>query len=221
MKRYLILAAFALAAAMQSCYPEGPEYASDMDVAITSYKSGTNFKNYSSFTLPDTIIYFDNRSESGIGHSLDGPILRLIANEFESFGYTRIDPEEDGMPSFVVTVSAFSQKNYSYYINNWGNNWNWYWGSLWPGYTFNPYYSWMPPYGFYSYQDGSIVIDMIDNKTLNDGENSSNKNVNVLWNGTVSGILTGSNQLLLSRILDRIEQCFEQSESYLNINTNR
>ena len=218
MKNYLILATLLLAASMQSCYPEGPEYTSDMDIAMTTYDTSANFSNYSTYALPDTVIYFDNNSKAVLGAKFDSLILRLIEEEFNALGYTKVTPSETTSPATVVTVSAYSQDNYGYYANNWYDYWGWYWGSLWPGYTFSPFYDWDPyGYGYYAYKDGAIVIDMIDNTKFYKGEGSKSRSLNILWKGVVNGIISGSSAQLEARIANEIEQCFNQSP-YLDIN---
>lgn len=217
MKNYLILATLLLAAFMQSCYPEGPEYTSDMDIAMTTYDTSANFSDYSTYALPDTIVYFDNTSKMALGKKLDSTILNLIERELNALGYTRVTPSESVKPSSIVTVSAYSQENYGYYINNWNDYWGWYWGMLWPGYTFNPFYNWdLYGYSYYVYQNGAVIIDMIDNKKFYKGEGSNSHKLKILWKGIVNGIISGSEDEIGQRIEMGIEQCFEQSP-YLNI----
>ena len=218
MKNYLILASLVLASTMQACYPEGPEYTSDMDIAMTTYDKSVDFSKFSTYSMPDTIVYFDNDSKTALAGKMDTAILNLIEQEFKSLGYTKIAPTKSSQPSFVVTVSAYSQDNFGYYANNWYDYWGWYWNSLWPGYTFSPFYDWDPyGYGYYAYKDGAIIIDMIDNLKFSAGEGTKSRTLNIVWKGVVNGVISGSQEQLQQRITAEIVQCFEQSP-YLNIN---
>ena len=104
---------------------------------------------------------------------------------------TATTPAED-LPSFIVTVSAFSNVNYAYFVDNWYNNWNWYWGGWWGG-PFNPYYPWYPV-SVYSYRTGSVVVEMVSTAKRNDDK------VNVVWTGIADGLLQGSNSFVLNRV---------------------
>lgn len=201
MKRLLILLLTGLFAQfMVSCYPEGADNVEDYDVAITNYDKSADFAAFSTFSIPDTIVYFSNDKETSINHQFDEAIVSLVTENFTQRGYTKVDDPETA--SFIVTISAFSNVNYAYYIDNWYNNWNWYWG--WWGGPFNPYYPWYP-ISVYSYRTGSVVIDMISTTERADDK------VNVVWNGIADGLLQGSTMSIQNRLTKQINQCFTQS----------
>jgi hypothetical protein len=194
-----------------SCYPGGAENVEEMDVAITHYDKNADFKNYTTFSLPDTIVYFMANGETP-NHKYDDQILALVKSNFEAMGYTYVEPNSatDEQPSFVVTVSAFSNVNYYYGSNYWYNYWGWYpgwdwiWGPSW-GSGWGPSYPWYPV-TVYSYRSGSIVIDMIAAD-----QEVTNKKVPVLWSGVADGLLQGSDASILERMENGINQCFTQS----------
>ena len=141
MKRLLILLLTGLFAQfMVSCYPEGADKIQDYDVAMTNYDKNANFGAFTTFAIADTIVYFSDDKQATLSHQFDEQIVKLVTKNFENRGYTLVDTTEN--PSFVVTISAFSNVNYAYYIDNWYNNWSWYWG--WWGGPFSPYYPWYP-----------------------------------------------------------------------------
>lgn len=202
MKRLLILLLIGLFAQfMVSCYPEGANNVEDYDVAITNYDKSADFATFTTFSIPDTIVYFSNDKESQFNHSYDQQIVDLVTKNFTDRGYVQVDTNES--PSFVVNISAFSNINYAYYVDNWYNNWNWYWG-WWGSSSFYPYYPWYPV-SVYSYRTGSVVIDMISTTPRADDK------VGVVWSGVADGLLQGSNNLVLSRLNTQINQCFVQS----------
>ncbi|MEG0794955.1 MAG: DUF4136 domain-containing protein [Odoribacter sp.] len=207
MKRLLfLLLAGLFAQLIVSCYPEGADNIKDYDVAITNYDKSADFGTFSTFSIPDSIVYFSNDKEAAPSHQFDSIIIKQVTKHFADRGYTQIDnptSEEDEIPSFVVAISAFSNVNYSYFVDNWYNNWNWYWGSWW-GNSFSPYYPWYPV-SVYSYRTGSVTIEMIST-----AERSDDK-LNVVWTGIADGLLQGSNSFILSRINSQLDQCFTQS----------
>ena len=213
MKRLLFLSFIGLFAQfLVSCYPEGTENLEEMYFAITNYNKNEDFTKYTTFSLPDTIVYFVAKGETP-NHEFDAQILQLVKDNFTQLGYSYIEPtsEEDQQPSFIVTVSAFSNVNYyygsDYWYNYWGwyPGWNWIWGPTWgPGW--GPSYPWYPV-TVYSYRSGSIVIDMI----ATNQEASSTKKVPVLWSGIADGLLQGSKQSIIDRMESTIDQCFIQS----------
>ena len=213
MKRLLFLSCIGLFAQfLISCYPGGADNVKEMDVAITNYDKTADFSKYTTFSLPDTIVYFLAKGETP-NHKYDDQILQLVKDNFTQLGYTYINPqsEDDPQPSFVVTVSAFSNVNYYYGTDYWYNNWGWYpgwdwiWGPTWgPGW--GPSYPWYPV-AVYSYKSGSIVIDMISAIE----PSTDSKKVPVLWSGVADGLLQGSEQSIIDRMESNIDQCFIQS----------
>ena len=201
MKHLGLMLTVSLALFMSSCYPEGADTVEDYDVAITNYDKGADFSSFSTFAIPDTIVYFANDKNAKLDHQFDEQIIQVVTDNFIKRGYTKVENHETA--SFIVTVSAFSNVNYSYYIDNWYNNWNWYWG-WWPGGAFNPYYPWYPV-SVYAYQSGSVVIDMISTTARSDNK------VNVIWSGIADGLLQGTQQSIINRVNTQLNQCFVQS----------
>ena len=134
MKRLLILLLTGLFAQLVvSCYPEGADNIEDYDVAITNYDKGADFSAFTTFSIPDTVVYFANDNSAGKpSHEFDDAVIKAVTDNFVAMGYEKVadptatTPAED-LPSFIVTVSAFSNVNYAYFVDNWYNNWNWYW----------------------------------------------------------------------------------------------
>lgn len=201
MKHLGLMLTVSLALFMSSCYPEGADTIEDYDVAITNYDKGADFSSFSTFAIPDTIVYFANDKNAKLNHQFDEQIIQVVTDNFIKRGYSKVENPETA--SFIVTVSAFSNVNYSYYIDNWYNNWNWYWG-WWPGGAFNPYYPWYPV-SVYAYQSSSVVIDMISTTARSDNK------VNVIWSGIADGLLQGTQQSIINRVNTQLNQCFVQS----------
>lgn len=206
MKRLLFfLLAGLFALLVVSCYPEGADNVEDYDVAMTNYDKSADFSTFTTFSMPDSIVYFSNDKNTTIDHQFDAAILKVVNDNFTKLGYQEVEnPTETNMPSFVVMVSGFSNVNYAYFVDNWYNNWNWYWNGWWPGWGYDPYYPWYPV-GVYSYQSGSIAVEMVSTTPRSDNK------MNVVWTGIADGLLQGSNASIQSRITKEINQCFTQS----------
>lgn len=212
MKRLLFLLLTGLFAQLiVSCYPEGANNTDEMDVAITSYDKSADFSSYSTFSMPDSIVYFTQKSESITGdHQFDKSILKLVADNFTQMGYTKIAGSATDKPDFLVTVSAITNVNYYYSSSNWYNYWGWYpgwdwYGWNWPNNSFSPYYPWYPV--VYSYRTGSVIIEMFDTKNVV----PTTAKLPVLWTGIADGLLSGSDAFILSRVEAELNQCFVQS----------
>lgn len=222
MKRLLFLLLTGLfAQLLVSCYPEGADDTEDYDVAMTTYdrdKTPAFFASLSTFAMPDSIVYFANKQDEMVGnHQFDQSILDLVEKEFTALGYRRIEGGPNNKPSFLVTVSAYSNVNYYFVNNNWYNYWDWYYGWNWWPITdgWYPYYPWSSV-SIFSYRSGSIVIDMLDPNNIAAGSNK----IPVVWSGIADGILSGTQTSILQRAEQEIRQCFLQSP-YLGTNQAR
>ena len=79
MKRLLILLLTGLFAQLVvSCYPEGADNIEDYDVAITNYDKGADFSAFTTFSIPDTVVYFANDNSAG------KPSHSFVLNRVES-----------------------------------------------------------------------------------------------------------------------------------------
>ena len=66
MKRLLILLLTGLFAQLVvSCYPEGADIIEDYDVAITNYDKGADFSAFTTFSIPDTVVFFEDDKSDG------------------------------------------------------------------------------------------------------------------------------------------------------------
>lgn len=215
MKRLIILGISVLiVACMTSCYPDGPEYVHEKDIALTHRDENVDFADYKTFVLPDSVVFIQPDGDTArIDKEVSDSIISLVKQNFTARNYIFLtEADAAGQePDFVVTVSAFSTPvfNYSTWSNYWGwyPGWSWFgWGSPWGG-----YYPWFPWYGgsysYYAYDNGTLSIDMLDAKNANE----ETKRIPVLWSGVNSGILAGSRNYIIQRLERSINQCFIQS----------
>lgn len=215
MKKLLILGAlFLILTCMVACYPEGPEYVHEKDIALTHYDEQVNFALYTTFVMPDSVVLIQPDGDTArIDKEISDRLVELVKKNFTDRHYELLTAEEaeTQTPDFVVTVTAFANPVFSY--ATWGNYWGWYpgwnwfgWGSGWTG--FYPWYPWYSSgYSYYAYDEGSLVIDILDAKNADSGS----KRIPVLWSGVNTGILAGSKIYLWERLERSINQCFIQS----------
>jgi hypothetical protein len=205
MKTKLFVAAASLVLA--ACYPDGPEYAEDTDVVITSFDEEYNFSEKQTFAMPDQIVV-DVEIDEGdtiyeyMADKFATPILETIQANMEDLGYTRVDVEDN--PDLLLTPAGFTSTTYfySYWYDWWyGGYWGWGWGWYYP-----PYYT------VSSYTTGSFVMVLAD---PNQAADSPINRSPTIWLSAANGLVSGAYNI--SRITDSIDQAFEQSP-YLKTN---
>lgn len=205
MKTKLFVAAASLVLA--ACYPDGPEYAEDTDVVITSFDEGYNFSEKQTFAMPDQIVV-DVEIDEGdtiyeyMADKFATPILETIQANMEDLGYTRVGVEDN--PDLLLTPAGFTSTTYfySYWYDWWyGGYWGWGWGWYYP-----PYYT------VSSYTTGSFVMVLAD---PNQAADSPINRSPTIWLSAANGLVSGAYNI--SRITDSIDQAFEQSP-YLKTN---
>lgn len=170
-------------------------------VYITNRAEGTDFTQYSSFALSDSVVVLqDNQLVEKVRTEFDAAIINAIAAQMEARGYTRV--AHGNSPDLGITVSRI-YNNYSGivdYYDYWG-----YYGGYW-----DPYYWGYPGYGYgfpgfygvYTITDGGVTVDMIDLKNA-----SGNSQLRLIWNGLIRG--TGS--FSTARAAAHAQALFDQS----------
>ena len=215
-KRIVLGAAAAiLMGGVGACYPGSISDIGEADLVITVYDTAFDFGPVNTFFMPDTIVRVGaDGDEDDIDRSYDPQILAKVASELVALGYTRIDDTAGEAPDVFVALAANSS-TYSYWVG--GCYWCYYpgypgWGPGWGGYP--PYYPWYPSGGYSgSYSTGSLSILMVDTAP------TTGEEVPVVWGGLINGLLSRKSENTAARVLNEIEQVFEQSP-YLAGNTN-
>ena len=112
MKRLFIFGVCVLVVlCMASCYPEGPDYVHEKDIALTHYDEEADFSTLKTFVIPDSVVYVQGDSNAtGLANELKEEILSLVKQNFEAYNYQLLTDEEAEAqtPDFVVTVTAFA-----------------------------------------------------------------------------------------------------------------
>lgn len=184
------------------CYPDGPEYYSDYDIVYTNYDKDFSFGGHKFYAMPDKIVKISGNIDQGslpefIGTTYSSIILERIKSNMTSLGYTLVS--DTTQADFILFPSALETTNIGYYYDYWGYYYGWY---------YPPYYGgWYYPYPMtYSYQTGSLFLNLIDRKSISPDDKSP-----VVWVAIVNGLLEGSSADFTNRMNKTIDQAFKQS----------
>jgi hypothetical protein len=221
----LLLPLIIIIAGFSSCYPIDDLKVEDLDVAATIYDktyydgptgSVNKFESLQTFVVVDTIMHLvESGVTDDISHQYDAFILEQVRLNMLKLGFVEELHPDLNPVDVAITVSAMTSTHEVY---TWYPYWGWYWGygGYYP-YTGtktekivsapNYYYPWFPYNTYYSYQSGSILMEMVDVSRVNPGVEA----IPVIWAGIVNGVLESSQSGLKNRLSVGIDQCFNQS----------
>ena len=192
--------------AMAGCAPDsGYDNISDYDVVVTHYDPDADFNSFTTFAVADTLLELGDPDgeETDLPAGLKSLIIDEVEDQMIRCGYTLESDPETNDPDLVL-VAGVTQTSWTGYTPGYP----WYppdygWGPWYPWYPWYP--GWSPGYT-YSYDTGTIIIDMADYSTLDE-----ESDIKVVWTAGINGILSSSNSYNSSRIVSAIDQAFEQS----------
>jgi hypothetical protein len=182
-----------------SCYPEGAEYYSDLDLVYTDYDDQFNFAALGTYSIPDKIVKLEGDLADGedpefVQEPYNTQILQKIEGNMSALGWTKT---EDPANADLVLFPAVWTNTTIYY---WYDYWCWYY----------PYYcgwGWGYP-SVSSYTTGTLLMTL----TV-DGEDYIEPSR--VWLAAANGLLSGS--VDITRVNKAIDQAFTQSP-YLKTN---
>ena len=203
-KEFLILLMAPLAFA--SCEKEADTDKLDNKfVVYTNYDQNANFSSFSTYYLPDSILIIGDKKEAEYWNDENAQlIISSYASNMANRGYIRTDNKEEADLGLQV-----SYVKSTYFVTNYGQP-QWWWG--YPGYWNAPYWGdwgdWYYPYAVtYTYSTGSFVTEMLNL----DAPQGQNAKLPVLWTAYMSGLLSGSTSVNVSRAIEAVNQAFAQS----------
>jgi hypothetical protein len=184
------------------CYPKGPTYVSDLDMIVTNYDPSFPFSEESTYLLIDSVVHIIDE-QADIDRTWDDDILEGVEENLDNRGYTRVTDFQEA--DMIVHISAWSNTSTTYVYDWWGS-WGWYYDP-WYGWGGGGwYYPWGPGYS-YSYTFGTVLIEISDPN----GVDFEDLEVPLIWTGALNGLISGSDAQVRKRIVNGIDQCFEQS----------
>lgn len=190
---------------LAGCYPGGPDFTEDLDVVYTTFDDQYNFGAANTYAMPDQIVIDVEVSISGdtvyeyMKDIYATPILQRIDANMASRGFQKVDVSAN--PDLLMMPAALSSTTYFY--SYW---YCWWYGGYWGGWGW--YYP--PYYTVSSYTTGSMILSLSDPNSDNPINQSP-----VAWLAAANGLM--SNNFDIARVLDAIDQAFEQSD-YLTTN---
>ncbi len=203
---HIFVAAFGIMLlVMGGCAPDsGFNNVSDYDVVLTHYDPEADYQTYTTFAVADTVAHLGNPDgdDDGVSKDIDPIIINEITAQMIRMGYTlENDPENNPpdlamLPGITVTTWTGYVPGYPWYGGWYGG---WY-----------PYYPWYPGYspGYtYSYDTGTIIIDMADYATLNEETGE----IEIIWTCGINGVVSSSSVSNYDRVESGITQAFDQS----------
>ncbi|WP_373513080.1 DUF4136 domain-containing protein [Persicitalea sp.] len=211
MKYTKILGLFALIGIFSSCQndPLSDLTVEDSQVFITNYTKSTNFKQFKTFSIVDSVLIIGNQRTGTTLSGTDVQFLNTVIQQMKNLGYQYVSPRQS--PDVGINVAqvrnaylnVVSQPINPYYGNYWGGGFGG--GGFFPGYG----YGYPSSYSYVQTRENYWYLEMIDFKN----PDTDNKKYNVVWNAEIrgNGLFDGVDFETMLRSV------FEQS-SYLRIN---
>lgn len=197
----LLLAAFAFA----SCEKDPDMDKMDNEYLVyTNYDKQANFKQFSTYYLPDSILIIGNTEKPEYWKGAEAAdILAAYATNLEARGYTAATSKATA--DLGVQVSYIKS---TYYFTDYGQS-EWWWN--YPGYWGSNYWGnwggWYYPYAVnYNYTTNSFLTEII-NLTVEEG---TTKKIPVLWTSYMNG-LAYSSAVNKKLAINGVNQAFKQS----------
>jgi hypothetical protein len=185
---------------MAGCYPGSDRTLENTEIVYSTYEKSFDFSADKTYFLVDEVNSLDTTKT--ISQSTQNTILNSIKSNMDKLGWTE-ETADSSKAAVVVLASAVETKFDG--VSSWPGYGGW-WGGYW-GYPGYPGYGWGGVPIYYSYDVGTIYIDMVDYSTYNPDDP---KSLQLVWNSAVSGVLSSAGTSS-SRIERVINQAFTQS----------
>lgn len=176
-------------------------------LVYTNYDDNTDFKKFTTFYVPDSVLIIDNSSNKPkylYGTPASDIIIANYVKGMENAGYVRtLDKTEADLGLQI----SYVEETYKFrYFNNypWWYGYPWYWSFNYWG----DWGGWYWPYSIsYSYTTGSVLGELVN---LTEPESTS-ETLKVVWSSYISGLLNSDGSLNATDVAKSITQAFAQS----------
>jgi hypothetical protein len=210
-RKILIIVGFFGALLLASCYPDGPDYAEELDVVLTYHNPDYIFGTKTTYAMPDKIVKITGNLQEGdapsfIPATTAALILSRIEENMTALGYQRVSLESEGA-DLLLLPAAWETTT----VSVWYDYWYWWYGGYYPGWGWGGgYYPYYPPVYVSSYTTGTLIMNLMDKTEI-----GANGNPVLEWTGAINGVMT--NTYDATRINTAIDKAFDQSP-YLKTN---
>lgn len=240
MKRRIVILSLVLALFgaffLSGCYKYHDDtYLDELDITLTYYNNGFDFQSYTTFAIRDSVGLYTNYLTDKEIEDFYKPgngseqIREYVKQKFIDQGYTFVDSDQEA-DFYVNLFSAFIDNTYIVSSPGW-------WYGYYPYYSYY-YYYWYPWWGYgwyyniYSYQSGTLLVEMTDGvslrayrdwaegKTPEEIQSASPDEVPDIqtnWQALINGVAGTSADYNKDRAQRGMDEAFEQS-SYLKKN---
>lgn len=184
-----------------SCYPDYDLSTEDFDIVATDYEPDYfSRENPVTYHMPDTIPALGDGEEQ-LSDEMEAFILAQIERNLDELGWVRKDVIDDtDLPDVIITTSALVVTTVGGSCIPWYPYWGWY--PWYPGWGWGGGYCY-PVY--YSYETGTLTIDMIDPNEDKD------EVFGVVWAAGINGLTRSSQAGNEDFVKSTIDQAFKQS----------
>jgi len=189
------------------CYPDGPEYTEDMDIALTYHNPDYDFVAKATYAMPDKIVKITGNLQEGdapefIPDVTASQILTRVESNMKALGWSRVAYDANPKPDIILFPASWETTTVYYYYDYW----YWWYGGYYP-----PYGGYYPPVSYGgSYTTGTLLLTIKDQKVV-----GGNGTPIQQWTGAINGIMNSVYNP--SRVNPLIDQLFTQSP-YLKTN---
>lgn len=171
-------------------------------IYITNYDSTTNFLNFKTYSIVDSVAVISNNHLEGKKLTdYDAQVVSAVKSAMQQRGYTLVN--KDAQPDIGINVSRItnSYTGVISYPDYWGYYDSYYDPYYW-GYGGYDYYS-PYNYGVYQINEGGLSIDVLD---LKDAQTNGNK-IEPVW----TALARGSGVFNTANAAGQVQAFFEQS----------
>jgi len=209
-RKILIIVGFFSALLLAGCYPDGPDYAEELDVVLTYHNDTYEFGTKTTYSMPDKIVKITGNLQEGdepvfVPDATAALILSRIVQNMDALGYDRVNLGSEDTDLLLLPASWETTT-----ISYWYDYWGWWYGGYYPGWGWGGYYPYYPPVNVTSYTTGTLMMNLLDKTEL-----GTNGNPVLQWAGAINGVLT--NTYDANRVNTAIDKAFNQSP-YLKTN---
>ena len=206
--RKMILGAFlSLPLLLASCQKDpDTDLLSEDYMVYTAHDKGFEFASASTFFLPDSILLIGSADEKAKYWNDDDAhtIVARVAQNLTDRGYVRSAEKEEAQLGLQLSYV----KRATYFLGWDRPHWWWYYPYYWSPEYWGAWQGWHYPYEvYYGYTAGSLLVEMLNLEA----DATISPQLAVVWNTFIGGLLTSSNKVNMERLLNAVNQSFEQS----------
>lgn len=205
MKRMIGLAMLAMSSIvlLSSCTKDPLNNLSEEEsrIYITNKTNSADFSNYKTYSIPDSVYVISNNNfQGGQATNWDLQALAAVRSALESRGYVRVSRSQS--PDLGINVSRLynTTTNIVDLQNYWGGYGGYYdpyyWGYGGYGYGYPSYYTTVES------TEALVSVEILDLKNA-----STNRTINVIWNG----LIRGSGIFSTNAVNSGVQALFQQS----------